>query len=122
MWAAINAEAEARETTDNLLWQAVEDETKRAQEVEAQLWDGINGETARAQEVEAQLWESLNNEIQRAIERENEIDGQLIDWSKNPFQMTAAVGKDENNLELTSKDENPEHTIKIQFNGDFGMI
>ena len=62
------------------------------------------------------------DEIERATEREDEIDGQLIDWSKNPFPMRAAVGKDEVNLELTSKDENPKHTIKIQFNGDFGKI
>ena len=104
MWAAINAEAEARETTDNLLWQAIEDETKRAQEVEAQLW------------------ESLNNEIQRAIERENEIDGQLIDWSKNPFTISVAVGKDEDNLVLETKDKNPEHFIRVQFDGSFGEI
>ena len=122
MWAAINAEAEARETTDNLLWQAVEDETKRAQEVEAQLWDGINGETARAQEVEAQLWESLNNEIQRAIAREDEIDGQLVDWSENPFTISVAVGKDEDNLVLETKDKNPEHFIKVKFDGSFGEI
>jgi hypothetical protein len=122
MWAAINAEAEARETTDNLLWQAVEDETKRAQEVEAQLWDGINGETARAQEVEAQLWESLNNEIQRAIGRENEIDGQLVDWSENPFTISVAVGKDEDNLVLETKDKNPEHFIRVKFDGSFGEI
>ena len=122
MWAAINAEAEARKTTDDLLWQAIEDETNRAQEVEAQLWDGINGETARAQEVEAQLWEALNNEIERAIARENEIDGQLIDVSKNPYEITAAVGKDEYNLVFESKDGNPDHFINVDFNGDFGKI
>ena len=104
MWAAINAEAEARETTDNLLWQAIEDETKRAQEVEAQLW------------------ESLNNEIERAIAREDEIDGQLVDWTKNPFTMSVAVEKDKDNLVLESKDENPEHFIKIKFDGSFGEI
>ena len=122
MWAAINAEAEARETTDNLLWDAINAETARAQEVEAQLWDGINGETARAMDVEAQLWTAINNEIERAMARENEIDGQLIDWSKNPFVLTAAVGKDENNLVLESKDENSEHFIKVNFNGSFGKI
>jgi hypothetical protein len=86
------------------------------------LWDGINGETARAQEVEAQLWAALNAEIQRAIAREDEIDGQLVDWSKNPFQLTAAVGKDENNLVLETKDENPDHFIKVNFSGSFGQI
>ena len=123
-WAAINGETERAQTVEGQLWDAINAETARAQEVEAQLWDGINGETARAQEVEAQLWDELVKEIERAIAREDEIDGQLIDWSKNPFQMTAAVGKNEVNLELESKDseEHPEHSIKIKFNGDFGEI
>jgi hypothetical protein len=121
-WAAINGETERAQTVEGQLWDAINAETARAQEVEAQLWDGINGETARAQEVEAQLWDELVKEIERATAREDEIDGQLIDWSKNPFEMKAAADKDEPNLELTSKDENPEHAIKIQFNGDFGKI
>ncbi len=121
-WTAINGETERAQTVEGQLWDAINAETARAQEVEAQLWDGINGETARAQEVEAQLWDAIVEEIERATARENEIDGQLIDWSKNPFEMTAAVGKDEYNLELETKDGNPEHTIKIQFNGDFGKI
>ena len=122
MWAAINEEARIREEIDNQQWAAIEAETNRAQEVEAQLWDGINGETARAQEVEAQLWAALNAEIERAIARENEIDGQLVDWSKNPFELHAAVAKDENNLVLETKDENPEHFIKVNFYGSFGQI
>ena len=121
-WAAINGETERAQTVEGQLWDAINAETARAQEVEAQLWDGINGETARAQEVEAQLWDAIVEEIERATARENEIDGQLIDWSKNPFEMKAAADKDEPNLELTSKDKNPEHAIKIQFNGDFGKI
>ena len=121
MWAAINAEAEARETTDNLLWDAINAEAARAQEVEAQLWNGINGETARAQEVEAQLWDAINAEIERATARENEIDGQLIDWSMvHPFSV--AVTTDTHNLVMETKDKNPEHFINIDFSGDFGEI
>ena len=122
MWAAINEESRIREMIDNQQWAAIEAETNRAQEVEAQLWDGINGETARAQEVEAQLWDAIIEEIERATAREDEIDGQLVDWSKNPFQMTAAVAKDENNLVLETKDENPDHFIKVNFSGNFGQI
>ena len=122
MWAALHQEAEAREATDDLLWDAITAEAARAQEVEAQLWNGINGETARAQEVEGQLWTAINNEIERAMARENEIDGQLIDWSKNPFTLTAAVGKNENNLRLETKDGIDEHSIKVNFNGSFGKI
>jgi hypothetical protein len=38
--------------------------------------------------------------------------------------MTAAVGKDKNNLVLDSKDaeEQPEHSITIDFDGSFGQI
>lgn len=121
-WAAINGETARAQEVEGQLWNAINAETARAQEVEAQLWDGINGETARAQEVEAQLWAALNAEIQRAIAREDEIDGQLVDWSKNPFQLAAAVGKDENNLVLETKDENPDHFIKVNFSGSFGQI
>jgi hypothetical protein len=122
MWAAINAEAEARETTDNLLWDAINAETARAQEVERQLWEGINGETARAQEVEAQLWGALNAEIERATARENEIDGQLIDWRLVPFTFTAAVKKDENNIVFKTKDGIEEHFIRADFDANFGSI
>ena len=121
MWAAINAEAEARETTDNLLWDSINAEAARAQEVEAQLWAGINGETARAQEVEGQLWDAINAEIARATAREDEIDGQLIDWSMvHPFSV--AVTTDTHNLIMETKDKNPEHFINIDFSGDFGEI
>ena len=121
-WAAINGETARAQEVEAQLWGAINAETARAQEVEAQLWDGINGETARAQEVEAQLWAALNAEIERAKAREDEIDGQLIDWSKNPFQMYAAVPKDDNNLTLETKDEIEEHYIKVDFYGNFGEI
>jgi hypothetical protein len=121
MWSAINAEAEARESTDTLLWDAINTETARAQEVEAQLWNGINGETARAQEVEGQLWDALNAEIERAKAREDEIDGQLIDVTQD-YEIRAAVDVDETNLTFKSKDGNPEHFIDVKFNGNFGEI
>ena len=122
LWAGINGETARAQEVEAQLWGAINAETARAQEVEAQLWDGINGETARAQEVEAQLWAALNAEIERAKAREDEIDGQLIDWSKNPFQMYAAVPKDDNNLTLETKDEIEEHYIKVDFYGNFGEI
>ena len=122
MWAAINGETERAQQVESDLWDAINAEAARAKEVEAQLWDGINGETARAQEVEEMLWDAINAEIERAKAREDEIDGQLIDWSKNPFKLHAAVGKDDNNLVLETKDENPEHYIKVDFYGSFGQI
>ena len=122
LWTAINNEAHARETADNLLWEAIEAEAARAQEVEAELWDGISGETARAQAAEAELSDAISNEIERATGRENEIDGQLIDWSQSPFTLSAAVGKNQNNLTLKTKDGNGEHFIKINFVGSFGKI
>ena len=120
-WTAINGETARAQEVEAQLWGAINAESARAQEVEAQLWDGINGETARAQQVEAQLWQELNNEIQRAIAREDEIDGQLIDWSMvHPFSV--AVTNDTHNLVMETKDKNPEHFINIDFSGDFGDI
>ena len=75
-------------------------------------------ELQREDEIELKL----DDEIERAKAREDEIDGQLIDPSKNPYTMTAAVGKDLFNLVLESKDGNEEHFIKIMFDGNFGEI
>ena len=121
IWSAITEEAEARQEVDNQLWNAINGEIERAQTVEGQLWDGINGETARAQEVEGQLWNGLNAEIERATERENEIDGQLIDVSKNPY-ILSVNGNGDANMIFESKDGNEEHFIKIKLNADFGTF
>ena len=64
----------------------------------------------------------LDEEIERAKTREDEIDGQLLDPSKNPYTMSAAVGKDDSNLILKSKDGDEAHFIKIMFDGNFGEI
>ena len=124
LWSAISGETARAQQVESDLWGAINAEAARAQQVESDLWGGINAEFERATSAETDLWEAINEEIERAKAKEDEIDGQLIDWSKNPFIMTGAVHKDEFNLELESKDsaEHPEHVIKIQFDGYFGKI
>jgi hypothetical protein len=36
--------------------------------------------------------------------------------------LYASVAKDENNLVLETKDENPEHYLRVNFYGSFGQI
>jgi hypothetical protein len=45
----------------------------------------------------------------------------LIDWSKNPFYLSASTEGDYN-MVLETKDGNEEHFIKIKFDGNFGRI
>ena len=118
----IDNEIERAEREEELLWEALSAETSARTEADAVLDDKIEREIARATSAETVLNQKIEDETDRAKAREDEIDGQLIDWNKNPFTMTAAVGKNEYNLNLETKDENPEHTIKIIFDGDFGEI
>lgn len=140
LWQGIAQEAHAREEVDNQLWEAINNETNRAQEVEGQLWKAINDEAAAREEVDHQLWEAienearareeidnqiwdaLNNEIERAKEKEDEIEGQLVDVSKNPYILSVYVPDGEPNMVLESKDGNEEHFIKILLNSDFGTF
>lgn len=120
--AKIEAETERAEREEGLLWEALSAETDARIEGDEFLQDQIDDEIERAKAREDEIEDKLDDEIDRAKAREDEIDGQLIDWNKNPFTMTAAVGKDEFNLNLETKDENPEHTIRIIFDGNFGEI
>ena len=68
------------------------------------------------------LREDLEKEIEERIEADEilqqeieEVDGQLIDWSQNPFTLSAATLDGDYNLVLPSKDKNDEHSIKIMF-------
>lgn len=138
-WDAINAEASARTEADNQLWDGIAQEASARTEVDNQLWDAIAQEASARTDVDNQLWnaiieeaetreridneqwDAINNEIARAKAREDEIDGQLIDVSKNPYILS--VNPDgEYNLVLESKDGNDEHFIKLKMNSDFGSF
>ena len=128
---AISAETELRVDLDNEIERAkaeeqrldekIDAETARAIEAEEFLQEQIDAEVERATSEEQRIEAKLDDEIERAKAREDEIDGQLIDQS-NPYTMSAAVGKDQFNLVLESKDGNEEHFIKIMFDGNFGEI
>ena len=109
------------EDIDNL-WEALSAETEARIEGDEALEDLIEEEADRAKNREDEIDGKLDGEIARATAAEEAIDGQLIDASKNPYQLYANVGKDKFNLVLESKDGNEEHFIKIKFDGNFGEI
>ena len=120
----INDEIERAQEAERILDEKISAETAARIEEDERLDDRIDDEIARAKEREDEIELKLDEEIERAKAREDEIDGQLIDASEpnNPYTMTAAVGKDEFNMVLKSKDGNEDHFIKIKFDGNFGEI
>ena len=131
---AINEEAriegklddEIRRSTreDELLWEALSAETNARIEGDAALSGAIDDERAERISADTVLENAILDEIDRATAREDEIDGQLIDWNQNPFTMSASTipSISEYNLILKTKDDNPDHSIKVTFDGSFGEI
>lgn len=135
IWEAISALSSGTTEEIEKLWEALSAETEERKEVDSALTDAIIAEEARAISVETALSGAIDDERDRAISAETflqdeidelsgkteSIDGQLIDWSKNPFILFAA-NEEEDNLVLETKDNNPIHFIRVKFNGDFGTI
>lgn len=133
IWEALNNEINGRLDVDRQMWEAINNETNARLSVEAQLWDAINAEfSARTDvdnqiwaalneeingrlDVDRQMWEAINNEIARAIARENEIEGQLIDNTKE-YVMKVTEG-----VTLYSKAEGA-NDVFIQFDGNYGTF
>lgn len=118
--AKLDEEIERAKSAEKELDEKIEAETERAIEAEEALDDKIEAEIKRATEREDEIEEELLEEIDRAKDRENEIEGQLIDQTKNPYKLSASVEKGEYNMVLESKDGKDEHSIKIEFDGNFG--
>lgn len=120
----LDEEIERAKAEEQRLDEKIDAETARAKEAEAALDQKIEDEIERATEREDEIELKLDEEIERAKAREDEIDDQLIDASEpnNPYTMSAAVGKDDFNLILKSKDGDESHFIKIMFDGNFGEI
>lgn len=141
-WDSLNNEISRAISAETNLQVALDDESDRAQAKEQELDEKINAEIARAKEAEETLDDKIDDviestteredeidlkideEIERAIDRENEIDGQMIDnsYPNNPHKLIAAVGKDDYNLILKTKDGNETNFIKVEFDGNFGVI
>ena len=103
----------------------LEAEIERAISAETALDEKIDEETERATEREDEIEQELFEEIERATATEAEISGLTIITTedKNPYTLKAAKGEDDEfNLVLESKDDNPDHFIKIKFDGNFGKI
>ena len=100
----------------------IEAETNRAKEAETLLQSNIDNETSARTQADEALDAKIGAEVERATAREDEIEGRLIDTSKNPFTFKAAVAKGGKNLEMGSVDGKAENSVQIIFDGDFGMI
>ena len=118
---AIESEKEARLSGESELWSAIVQEASARTNADIMLDGKIADERDRAIEAEAQLDSKIEDEVSRATNSEEVIDGQLIDW-RIGYLFNAAGELDGNNLVLKSKDNNPEHFIKIDFNASFGEI
>lgn len=119
LWTAINGEINRAQDVEGQLWTAINDEIKNREEVDNQIWEELVKEAQTREEIDNQQWDAINNERDRATDRENEIDGQLIEQNQT-YTLTAAVGKGGYNMILKSKDGKDEHSIKIEFDGNFG--
>ena len=117
----LNEEISARTEADEVLSGAIDDLRDDVDELSGKV-ETLSGEVM-------DLREDLEKEIEERKEADEilqqeieEVDGQLIDWSQNPFTLSAATFGYDYNLVLPSKDGIDEHSIKILFSGDFGEI
>lgn len=121
LWSAITEEATTRQTIDNNQWDVINQNRIDLEEVDHQLWSAITEEATTRQIIDNQQWDAINAEIARAKAREDEIDGQLIDATKD-YTLSAHNPEGGYNLILESKDGNEEHFVKLKFNADFGTF
>ena len=144
----IDEERWEREKADTILSGMIETEREERISADTEIWDAIDVISGDVIELSGkvetisgdviELREDLDEEISArtaadealsgAIDTEREeriaadiiLDGQLIDWSKNPFTLSASTLDSNYNLVLPSKDGEDEHSIKIMFDGNFG--
>ena len=119
--AAIETEREERIAEDELLWEALSAETEERIAADEFLSGAIDTEREERISADTALSAAIDTEREERIAADEILNGQLIDWSKNPFYLSAST-EGEYNLVLPSKDENEEHFIKIKFDGNFGEI
>jgi len=117
----LSAETEARIEGDEILSGAIEDERAEREAVDEALSGAIDTEREERISADTALDEKIDAETERAKEREDEISGLTIDTS-SAYTMSASVEKNDFNLVLESKDKNPDHFIKVKFDGNFGEI
>ena len=117
----LEAEIEERKAADEGLQRQIDEEVSARTQADEELWEALNEEISARTEADADLQRQIDEEVARATAREDEIDGQLIDWEQNPFYLSAATESDYN-MVLPSKDGIEDHFIKIKFDGNFGEI
>ena len=114
LWKAIEEEAIARETVDADLWKAIENEAIARETVDADLWEAINTESTIREDIDNQIWTALNAEIERSKAEDEYIKGRLISKEGSTFECAKGV--------LTLVTDNPENTIVIKLDSDYGTF
>ncbi len=118
---AIDTEREDRIAADEALSGAIDTEREERIAADEALSGAIDTEREERIAADIVLSGAIDTEREERIAADELLDGQLIDVSKNPYVLSACT-LDENNLVLESKDGNPEHFIKIDFDANFGEI
>lgn len=136
--AALNAEIARAVSAETTIELKIEDETRRAISEERRIEEKLDAEVAAREEGDNALGDRIDaeaatreaeddildgkiEELRDLITEIAAIEGKIIDSSKNPFTMTAAV-EDGYGLTLETKDGIDEHFIRVNFDGNFGEI
>ena len=115
----LEQEIKDRESADTELWEALSAETSARESADTELWDALSAETEARISADTILEEMIDEEIARAKAAEDEISGLTIVTTED-YILSASTVDGNYNLVLPSKDGNPDHFIKIKFDGNFG--
>lgn len=119
--AKIDGEIERAQREEQLLHEKLSAETAARIEGDEVLDNKIDEEIAKVVSGQTALNNKIDAEIERAQTAEQQIDGQLIDASKE-YELAAVAEDGKPNLVLDAKDGTDEHAVKITLNTDFGEI
>lgn len=114
IWAAIEIETEDRTSVDSELWEAINTESIVREEVDNQQWTAINNEMVARETIDNQQWEVINAEIERSTAEDTYIKGRLISKEGCTFDCANGV--------LTLVTDNPENTIVIELDSNYGTF
>lgn len=121
----IDKERNDREKADDALSGAIDDLADVVESISgdvADLRDDVDELSGKVETLSGEvidLREDLDEEIIRAMEAEEEISGLTIVTTED-YILSASTVDGNYNLVLPSKDGNPDHFIKIKFDGNFG--
>ena len=114
LWAAVENETQTRENVDNQLWATIANETQTRENVDNQLWAAVENEIQTRENVDNQLWVAVENEINRAVAEDVYIKGRLVNEESSKYNCADGT--------LTLGTDDPNNTITIKLNGNYGTF